>query len=321
MRVVNPCMDLRVRSASLLLACVIVLALSVWAQAENGASARVLEFNMPVGINHPDKKVISTDTWINETDTLTLPDGAYVVLVLSDGTVSRFDGPATITLSAGVEDKAMLAKLSTAVISLFFPSEAETEDAYLAMRDIPDVIPASPLKIPQLTYPPPDCHLLASPRRLSWQKVDGVFSYRVSLYDTALLWQKLSITSSVELPVRDSLIRPGNTYLWRVEAEVGGEFLRSKQAMFHVMDNTALEYVAQRLSDIEGTVTDDKLFRLLKLRLYRDLQLKAECFREVEAILKQSPDNYTALVTRAELLEEMELFEEAVQAYKAVVSH
>jgi hypothetical protein len=285
---------------------------------EANTQARVLEFNVPIGINRADRKVVSTDTWLTPSDTLYIPEEGYVVLILGDGTISRFDGPGTVSLSAPEEESGALARLTSAVLQLFFANESGDEDAYLAMRSGPPS-GLSSMRVPVLTFPPPGSQLLAPPRRLSWQEISGVLSYRVMLFDTALVWQKQTSAAHCDIPTANGTISPGQSYVWVVEAEIGGTTLRSEQATFQVLEASEVAYVNERLAELETSVTDAKLIKLLRVRLFRDLGLKTECYREVESILRIHPGDYTALVTKAELLEEMGLYQQAVEAYRAAL--
>jgi hypothetical protein len=283
--------------------------------------ARVLEFNVPPEINRPDQKTVSIDMILTDRDTLTLAEEAYVTLVLRDGAISRFEGPARISLTStqSHHEGSVLVKLTSAILDLFFTRSNAQEEAYLGVRN-PMLAQVRPLRIPRALYPPPGCNLITSPRQLRWQPVEGILSYTVSLLDShQLLWQGKSNSAAIELPLADSLVQSGMTYLWVVEAQVGDRTFLSEQAMFSVLDETTVTELNQNLLEIDRSIVDPKLLHLLRARLYRNLNLKLECYGEVQSLLKMFPADYTASIINAELLEEMGLFKEAVEAYRTIV--
>lgn len=287
----------------------------------DSAVARVLEFNVPPEINRPDNKIISIDMFLTYRDTLTLTEGVYVTLVLRDGTVSRFDGPATISLSSAPDRRegSVVARLTSAILSLFFSASPTQEEAYLGVRHAA-TSRIEALRFPKVLYPPSGCSMVMPPRQLRWQPVEGILSYTVSLFDShELLWQEKASSASIELPRDDSLVRPGMTYLWVVEAQVGDRIFRSKQAVFSVLDATTMAGLNRHLLEINESVADPKLKHLLRARLYRELDLLLESYGEIESLLQAFPQDYTASVINAELLEEMGLFQEAVKAYRTIV--
>lgn len=290
-------------------------------KGSDSAVARVLEFNVAPEVNRPDRKAVSVDMILTDQDTLTLAEGTYITLVLRDGTVSRFEGPARISLTSpqSRREGSVLAKLSSAILDLFFSRSGGQEEAYLGVRN-PTVNQVRPLRIPKVFYPPPGCNLVTPPRQLRWQPVEGILSYTVSLFDSRrLLWQGQANSAAIELPPADSLVCLGTTYLWVVEARVGDRAFRSEQAMFSVLDEATSAELRRDLVEIDKSVTDPKLSHLLKARLYRSLDLKLECYREIQSLLEAFPGDYTASVINAELLEEMGLFQEAVEAYRTIV--
>ena len=315
-------------SAALGMYCILSLASSFPLKAADSTEpgsdsviARVLEFNIPPEINRQDQKTVSIDMILTDRDTLTLAEKAYVTLVLRDGTISRFEGPARISLisTQSHREGSVLAKLTSDILDLFFSRSDAQEEAYLGVRN-PMMAQVQPLRIPRVLYPPPGCNLITPPRQLRWQPVEGILSYTVSLFDShQLLWQGKSNSAAIELPQADSLVQPEMTYLWVVEAQVGDRAFRSEQAMFSVLDETTVAELNQNLSEIDQSIADLKLSHLLRARLYRNLDLKLECYGEVQSLLKMFPADYTASIINAELLEDMGLFKEAVEAYRTIV--
>lgn len=313
-------------------ACVIILMVSLCSFSRvqaadstgfegDSAVARIIELNVPVEINSTEPKVVSPGMFLTEGDTLTIPEEGRVTLLFRDGTIARFDGPAIVILSPAQSEQrqGVLVKLGSALLSLFFSREQQAEDVVMGARE-PTTADTSASGALSLLYPPPDCHLIASPRQLKWQPIDGCSSYTVSLFDVnRLLWQRKTNKSVVELPEAGSPVQPGNVYWWEVEAEVGDTILSSQQAAFHILDETEAVALGQHLAEIDSSVIDPKLSRLLKASLYCDLGLKMEYYQQIQSLLKAFPGDYTTSLMEAELLEEMELLAQAVKAHESVV--
>ncbi len=273
------------------------------------AQARVLELSAQIEINGPEQKTVSLGLCLTQDDTLMIPEGGYVTLLFRDGTVYCFDGPTTVTLSLtpNQERQSVLAKLSSALLSLLFSKGEKQIDVATGSREpeFTDTLNSLPLR---LLYPPADCHLIAPPRELRWQPFERALSYTVSLFDsTQLLWQHQTNYTSIELPLPDSLVKPGNAYWWQVKAADDKAYLASGQAMFYVLDKTMAAELNKRVAEIDSSVTDQKLSYLLKAVLYRDLGLKLECYRVIQSLLKAFPGDYTASIIEAELQQELSL--------------
>lgn len=287
----------------------------------NSAVARIIELNVPVEISRTEPKVVSPGMFLTEGDTLTIPEEGHVTLLFRDGTIAHFDGPAIVTLSPAQSEQqqGVLAKLTSALLTLFFSREQQAEDIVMGTRE-PTTADTSASQVLSLLYPPPGCHLIASPRQLRWQSIDGSSSYTVSLFDVnQLLWQKKTIDSAVELPAAGSPVQLGEVYWWEVEAEVGDTILSSQQAAFYILSETRLAELHKHLAAIDSSVVDLRLCYLLKASLYRDLSLQIECYQEIQSVLKAFPTDYTASLMETELLEETEQLTQAVKAHESVV--
>jgi hypothetical protein len=272
--------------------------------------ARIIELNVPVEISRTEPKVVSPGMFLTEGDTLTIPEEGHVTLLFRDGTIARFDGPAIVTLSPAQSEQreGVLAKLTSALLSLFFSREQQADDVVMGTRE-PTTADTSASRVLTLLYPPPDCHLIASPRQLRWQPIDGSSSYTVSLFDVnQLLWQKKTKDSAVELPAAGSPMQPGDVYWWEVEAEARDTILSSQQAAFYILNEARLAELHKHLADIDSSVVDLRLCYLLKANLYRDLGLKMEYYQQTQSILDAFPDDYTASLMETELRKEIDLF-------------
>ena len=277
----------------------------------DSAVARIIELNVPVEITRTEPKVVSPGMFLTESDTLTIPEKGHVTLLFRDGTIARFDGPAIVTLSPAQSERqqGVLVKLSSALLSLFFSQERKAEDVVMGTRE-PKPADTSASRMLSLLYPPPGCHLIASPRQLRWQPIEAGCLYTVSLFDVnRLLWQKKTKDSAVELPEAGSPMQPGNVYWWEVEAEVGDTIVSSQQAAFYILNEARLAELHEHLAAIDSSVVDLRLSYLLKVSLYRDLGLQMECYQEIQSVLKAFPTDYTASIMETELRKEIDLFE------------
>ena len=290
--------------------------------SQDSAVARVVEIRGPVRINRADRELVSINMFLSDFDTLTLDQECYIKLLLRNGPITEFRGPATLAIASVYRDNRghILARLTVALLRLFFSRRGRAVDATGGVREIAIDQPQA-LRVPRLVYPPPSCHLVRRPDKFFWRPVEGIYFYTVSLYEKDdLLWQGKTNNAFINLPDYENPVRMGKDYIWLVEADVDGESLHSEQGRFTILDEETLEEVKEQLAGIDGCVEDRRLSSLLKAQAYRDYNLKVECYKEVEAILRNFPGDYTASLIKAELLEDMGLFEEAAHAYKAIVS-
>ena len=308
--------------------CILLATVSVPARATDTARvseteiiAQVLEFKGNVKINRTEMTEVTVNMSLIESDTLTLERDESVTLILLDGSLRKITGPARISLNPteSPREGSLLARLTSGLINLLFTQNEKLEERYLAVRD-PMSDQSQPFRAPRLLFPPAGSYLVAPPKQLSWQPIEGVFSYSVLLFDTEnLVWQKKTNRSHVVLPLDDNLIKPGGSYIWVVDALIGKESLRSKQALFLVLAEANVGELKSRLQEIDDSVADSRLRHLLRARLYKSLNLTVDCYNEIKTMLVSFPSNEAALVMHAQLLEEMNLEAEAVQAYKALI--
>lgn len=305
-----------------------VICLSAYASSDSAMAdsskiiARVVELSGPEEIYLADQNPVTIGTVLGIGDTLKLNAESYIVLILQDGSIAKYEGPVVVspTVSPSPQHGGILAKLSSAIRNIFFTGNKKEEEAMLGVRD-PNNAQVLPLRVPRLLYPPSGTNLLVQPIRLTWQPVEGVILYAVSLYGSnKLLWQGETNTSSVDLPSADSPIRPGNDYLWVVEARIGNEFLRSEQAIFSVLDSEKASELSEHLLEIDALMANPKLRHILKAELYRDYGLMLNCYDEIRSVLRISPKDYTSLILQVQLLEEMEYYEDAIEVYKSLLN-
>jgi hypothetical protein len=96
--------------------------------------------------------------------------------------------------------------------------------------------------------------------------------------------------------------------------------LRSKQATFSVLEPTDALRVKEYLDQVDAEVKEEKVRHFLKAELYREHDLKLECYDEIVAILKDYPEDYSALLMQAQILEEMTYFKAANKIYKTLLN-
>jgi hypothetical protein len=283
--------------------------------------ARVFQCNGPVEINRSNEHLAVPGMYLSAKDTVTIPDGTQLALVFQDGAVRQFKGPATVDFQSGSlqNQPGMLIKLAASLKELLFSEEKTQPDVQMGVRH-PALPDEAVLKVPRLLAPIPGTALLRPPAQLRWQPVQGVFLYSVSMFDSnQRLWVKETKNNFIDLSSSEVGFLPGNTYLWTVEAVVGNSTLRSDPAAFKILDVKRSAQLTEVLSKIDESSVDDLMSQTLKLHVYGDLNLKDECYRQAELILENRPGDYTAQMIKAQLLEEMGLYDQALEIYKAVL--
>jgi hypothetical protein len=283
--------------------------------------ARVLQCNGPVEINRSDEHLVVPGIYLSTKDTVIIPDGTQLTLVFQDGTIRQFKGPATVDFQSGSlqNQPGMLTKLAVSLKELLFSDEKTQQDVQMGVRH-PGLPIEAILKVPRLLVPIPGSALLQAPTQLRWQPIQGVFLYSVSMFDSnQRLWVKETKNNSIDLSSSEVGFLPGNTYLWTVEAVIGNSTLRSDPASFKILDERHTAQLTEVLSKIDESSVDDLMNQTLKLHVYSDFNLKNECYRQAELILENHPGEYTAQMVKAQLLEEMGLYDQALEIYKAVL--
>lgn len=283
--------------------------------------ARVLECSAPVEINRSDERVASPGMYLTVRDTLTIPAGTQVTLLFQDGAIMEFKGPATVGMQSNSfkERGGFLAELAASLKELLFSEKDIYQDVQLGVR-YPNLPAETSLRVPQLLLPIPGTNLLEPPVHLRWQPVEGVFLYSVSLFDrNELLWQRKTKNDFIEIPGTELDLEQGQDYVWIVEAIIGNSSLRSEPAVFSILDKGRLSEFASMISNVDNSSIDSDLAEILKLHVYSDFNLKNECYQQVELILKSRPREYTAQIMKAQLLEDMGLYDRAAEIYKTAL--
>ena len=289
---------------------------------ENSAFAMVLDFNLPIEVNRQDWQTVTLGMRLAEEDTLRIPKDGQITLIFQDGTIINFAGPSTLCLMS-ISDRSKgitITNIIHSLVELFFASGNNGKEAHLGVR-YPTTLEKKPLRVPVLIYPPQNCNLIEPPEKFKWQAIEGVLIYNVFLFDKdGLLWQIKTKNTAVENPPDGFEFEYGKEYIWLVEAGIGNEILRSEQVAFKILDENEISDFMKHLAAIDTTITDNRLAALLKIQLYRDYGIMVECYWHIERFLKEYPDNYSMLITKAELLEYMGLLDNAILIYKSLLS-
>jgi len=281
--------------------------------------AQILEYTGSVWL-HPRKVAPTFGQVLTSSDTVNVASAGSVTLVWTDGSVSKVVGPAQVSISGTkVQTEAnLMGKLTTALRNFCFSKTTPMEEAVLGVRGNLN-IPPGPMRVPRIVFPPSNSCLVDAPTELVWQPITDVVTYSVSLYGSGkLLWQSKTSEASVKLPAEDNLIRPGYTYLWVVDAEVGDGRLRSEQATFSVLNGAMSSEATRHLSDIDQSVSDMRLRHLLRILVLRKHKLYVEAYRDAQAMLDADPSDHLAVQLKAEFLERMGLIDEALELYKSI---
>jgi hypothetical protein len=245
-----------------------------------------------------------------------LKAGNWIVLVMADSTVRKFEGPATITMTPDLAEKEQgtLTRLGSAIIGLLFSTEEERPEAVMVTRKVkwPE-IPQESL-LPLLIYPAQGSSVIGSPAKFEWRKIEGVPLYRVSVYSwDRLMWQGTTSDSYIQCPPQQCEFVPGERYYWGVEALIGNAGLRSRSAEFKIL-------AQDTRSELQQTMGDSRLSVASKVRLCMGLGLYPEALELVDSHYGGKSFDRTGYLLRAEVKEQMGLLEDACFDYKKAAS-
>ncbi len=302
---------------SLLSIGLVLLTTDLVTAADNAAAAKIMDFRMPVSVRGLRVTPIVIGAELHYGDSVMVSQGGSITLVFQDGAVKQFEGSSTVTLSEKQKPKeGLIVKLATGLANALFRDKTTVEKARLAVRAVTSTQPPS-LTVPILSQPPSGTILMAAPVQLEWLPIDGATNYSVSLYDhERVVWMDRTKNAVIALPPDSIRLRPGESYVWIVQAEIENTVLRSEQASFVLLDTLARDQITQALNEISSSGLDQRLAALLRLSLYQSHNLMVEESREIEALLKERPDDYVALVAKAELCEAMSMYREAAACYR-----
>ncbi len=286
--------------------------------AANSTCARVLEVEGTAELILPAGSPIalSPGVPVKTGQQLQLKPGSWVVLVMADSTVRKFEGPATITMSPDLAQKEQgtLTRLGSAIIGLLFSTEEERPEAVMVTRKVkwPE-IPEESL-LPLLIYPAQGASVIGSPAKFEWRKIEGVPLYRVSVYSwDRLMWQGTTSDSYIECPPQQCEFVPGERYYWGVEALIGNAGLRSRSAEFKIL-------AQDTRSELQQTLGDSRLSLASKVGLCLGLGLYPEAMEVIDSHYGGESFDRTGYLLRAEVKERMGLLEDACFDYKKAAS-
>jgi hypothetical protein len=244
---------------------------------------------------------------------LNLKQGSWMVLMMADSTIRKFNGPASITMEENISETggSILTRLGSAIVGLLFAGEQEASEVVMVTR-VPDRVEGPEGKkshLPLLVYPAPGSMVFQESQKFEWRKVEGIPLYRVSVYSwDRLLWQATTPNSSIDCPREHCDFKPEETYHWVVEGLIGNSTLRSKPAEFGVLS----EDVG---SDLHEALSDPDLSILAKIRLCLSLNLYDRALALVDSHWGRAPSDPEAYLLRAEIEGAMGLLEDAYFDY------
>lgn len=286
--------------------------------AANPTCARVLEtegaaeLKVSAGTTIP----VNPGVPVKAGEELHLKAGSWVVLVMADSTVRRFDGPATITMTADLpeDEQGTLTRLGSVIIGLLFSTEEERSEAVMVTRMVEPLENEKGSHLPLLVYPAQGSSIVGSPARFEWRKIEGVPLYRVSVYSwDRLMWQGTTSDSYIECPLQQCQFVAGERYYWGVEALIGNAGLRSRSAEFKIL-------AEDTRSELQRTLSDSRLSVASKVRLCLGLGLYPEALEAIHSHYGGRSLDRTGYLLRAEIKERMGLLDDACFDYKKASS-
>jgi tetratricopeptide (TPR) repeat protein len=283
--------------------------------------ARIIDCREPIKLTGGQPRSIRIGEELHKQDAIELSAEGQCTLIFRDGTVRTYDGPVSIYFDTPQPSATgnLLKKIAYSIAEIFFVSDQSTEDAQLGTRTswLDDPVD----RVPRLVYPPDEIRLLQAPAYLKWRFVEGVTDYSVSVYEgNKLLLNTNSTDTSVEIDPDLWVMKTGASYVWRVKAIVGDSCLRSSPSTFYLVDESRRIDINRSVKSIDDSISDDRLARLMKGQLYRELGLLLDCYRELESVLTDYPDDATLLRAKAEVLYDMGLVEEALATYRELLN-
>lgn len=282
--------------------------------------ARVLEVEGVVQSKFFGEKtrLLGPGDFIRIGEELNISAESWVSLAMADSTVRKFNGPATITIKEDLQKTggSVLARLSSAVVGVLFCQEEEKPEAVMTTRRVESVEEVTNY-LPLLVHPAPGSSLLDKPPKFDWRKVEGVPLYRVSVYSRdRLLWQGTTSDSDIDCPAEHCNLVPGELYYWVVEGLIGNAALRSKAADFTVLSEDTRSELDKALHEADSSCPDPELAILVKVRLCLNLNLYHKALELFDSYWKERSFDRRAYMLRAEIKENMGLFEDAFFDYK-----
>jgi hypothetical protein len=282
--------------------------------ASNSSCAKVLELEGTVESKMSGQETRSLRPGMSLTigEELDVGSESWIVLMMADSSVRKFNGPASITMEENVPEVggSILTRVGSAIVELLFAREDESSEVVMVTRlpDRPDDPAGKKSHLPLLVHPSPGSSVFQGSKRFEWRTVEGIPLYRVSVYGwDRLLWQATTSNSSVDCPQEHCNFKPGETYHWVVEGLIGNSSLRSKPAEFKVLSEEVSYQLQHALSNPDLSIP-------AKARLCLSLNLYEEALRLPKGTELSRQETH---LLRAEIKERMGLFEDALFEYRS----
>jgi len=255
---------------------------------------------------------------VNVGEVLELKPSSWLVLLTADSTIRKFNGPATMTVTADFsqDEGSILSRLGSAITDLLFARQ-EAPEAVMGTRMMEEWPGDDEMNLPLLIYPAQGSSVAGRPDRFMWRRIEGVPLYRVSVYSwDRLLWQGTTSDAHIQCPVEKCAFTPGERYYWGVEALIGNTSLRSRSAEFKILPKDTDSRLDQEFGKIDSLCSDPDLCALVKVRLLLALNLYSDALQLIDSYWGPAPFKREIYALRAEILGIMGLYEEAFQDYR-----
>jgi len=291
------------------------------ADIPDSAVAKIFDYREPIKLTGIEARSIKLGERLHSTDTIEISANGYCTLMFKDGTLRTFDGPKSVHFDSphSRDQQNLLKKMAHSIVEIFFTSDQSTEDVQLGTRNslLDDPID----RVPRLVYPPDGTKLMDVPTFLKWRYVEGVTDYSVSVYQGKQLLLNIN-TTDTSLKINSELydMKQGAGYAWRVVAIIGDSCLRSKPSIYNIANESEHSEINLTLKKIDDNISDNRLARLMKAQLYREMGFKLNCYLELESILTKHPEDIISLRAKADILYEMGLMEEALVTYRELLN-
>lgn len=288
--------------------------------ADSAGSVSILEVSGTVRVA-PERVRAAMYMALEPDDTLLLGEGAAVSLILPDGSLTRYQGPAIIAVRTvgSAKSAGFLTKLTAALRDIMLSRSTGRDEVVLGVRG--EVAMRQPVRVPPLMFPPSGCTLIRPPALFQWRTIEGIRSYALSIFDERnLIWHQETIGDQIQLNRADTLFRLGGSYLWIVEARAGETTLRSEQAIFTLADASTVTELETMKQLVAESVTDPRLGYLLRAKWCVGHHLLVNAYSEVEEFLRAYPSDPAGVALKASLLERMGMIDDALAAYKELIS-
>jgi len=282
---------------------------------DDALTARVVEIDGKVEARYAEgsSRYLKYDDAIALGAQLKIHEEGWIVLMMNDGAVRKFMGPATITFSHNVKKnkKNIVFRLSENILKILFKRDEEKHDAIMATRGF-DGEEEPAIHIPMLFFPASGECLLEKPEKLRWHKIKGVSLYRISVFSAdRLLWKGTTKNSIIRCPPEKLTSPSGELYYWVVEALMGDSTFISKASYFKILPQETQSNFLNALRDVDTVCHDAGLNVSIKVKLCLNLNVYSEALKIIELCPDKELLGGKHHLLRADVHEKMGYYKEA----------